>query len=454
MSTSSSHIAVFTFPFGTHAAPLLDLVRRLAALAPHVKFSFFGTSESNSSIFSGSKPCEFDNIKPYNIWDGIPDGHVLTGNKHLEAVGLFIKATPDNFVKVLEEAEEDVGIKISCLLTDAFLWFACDLAEKIGVPWVPFWTAASCSLSAHLYTDEIRSLVAATEERDQTLELIPGLQGIRINDLPNEVLMDNQESPLAHMLYNMALKLQRTAAVVINSFEEIDPAITTDLKSKFKKFLNVGPSPLISTSKKSTSTDENDECLSWLGKRDSASVVYISFGTVMCPPPDEMVALAESLEAIKVPFLWSLRDHARKLLPDGFIDRASKNHGKFVAWAPQVQVLAHSAVGVFVTHCGWNSILESISFGVPMICRPYFGDQKLNSCMVQDRWRIGLKIEGGVFTKNGTINAIQHILSSDKGKAIRENVQELRLKALDAVKPNGSSTRNVEELLEVVVTKS
>ena len=139
------------------------------------------------------------------------------------------------------------------------------------------------------------------EERDQTLELIPGLQGIKINDLPNEVLMDNQESPLAHMVYNMALNLQRATAVVINSFEEIDPAITTDPKSKFKKFLNVSSSPLISTSKKSTSTDENDECLSWLDKQDSASVVYISFGTVMSPPLDEMVALAEALEAIKVP---------------------------------------------------------------------------------------------------------------------------------------------------------
>nr|XP_027067339.1 LOW QUALITY PROTEIN: anthocyanidin 3-O-glucosyltransferase 7-like [Coffea arabica]XP_027071571.1 LOW QUALITY PROTEIN: anthocyanidin 3-O-glucosyltransferase 7-like [Coffea arabica] len=261
--------------------------------------------------------------------------------------------------------------------------------------------------------------------------------------------MDNQESPLAHMVYNMALNLQRATAVVINSFEEIDPAITTDPKSKFKKFLNVSSSPLISTSKKSTSTDENDECLSWLDKQDSASVVYISFGTVMSPPLDEMVALAEALEALRFPFLWSLRDHARKLLPDGFIDRASKSHGKFVAWAPQVQVLAHSAIGVFVTHCGWNSILESISHGVPMICRPYFGDQKLNSWKVQDGWRIGLKIEGGVFTKNGTINAIQHILSSDKGKTIRENVQELRAKASDAVKPNGSSTRNFEELFQV-----
>ncbi|KAL3532863.1 hypothetical protein ACH5RR_006384 [Cinchona calisaya] len=452
MSTSS-HIAVFAFPFGTHTAPLLDLVQRLAASAPDVKFSFFSTSESNSLIFSGSKADDLGNIKAYNVSDGIPDGHIFGGNQHLEAVGLFIKATPDNFVKVVKEAEEDAGVKISCLVTDAFLWFACDLAEEIGVPWIPFWTAASSSLSAHLYTDEIRREIATSERSEQTLALIPGLQGLNINDLPNEVLMDSQESPLAHMLYNMALKLPKATAVVLNSFEEIDPAITTDLKSMLKKFLNIGPSPLLAAASKKPPSADKDECLSWLEKQNNASVVYISFGTVISPPPDEIVALANALETCEVPFLWSLKDHAKKHLPEGFIDRARNNNGKFVTWAPQVRVLEHGAVGVFVTHCGWNSILESISFGVPLICRPFFGDQKLNSRMVQDGWKIGLKVDGGVFTKSGTINAIQYILSSDKGKAISENVRVLKEKALDAVKPNGSSTRNFQELIEIV-TKS
>ncbi|CAI9098557.1 OLC1v1035226C1 [Oldenlandia corymbosa var. corymbosa] len=449
---ASRHIAVLAFPFGTHAAPLLHLIKRIAASAPEdVIFSFFGSSESNKSIFSGGKGDEeFANIEAYEVWDGVPKDHVFKGNPHFEQIGLFINATPGNFEKAMKEAEEETGVKISCLLTDAFLWFSADLAEKHGVPWIPFWTAASCALSAHLYTDDIRRLLSTNE---QTVGMIPGFDGLSIKDMPKEVLMDNNQSPLALLIYNMALHLPRATVVVVNSFEEIDPAITLDLKSKLKKFLNVGPLPLMAESSKKTidsSADHNDECLEWLKKQDDSSVVYISFGSVITPPPHEMVALAEALESWKGPFLWSLRDHARKNLPDGFIDRTTGN-GKFVSWAPQKEVLQSGKVGVFVTHCGWNSILESISYGVPLICRPFFGDQVLNSAMVEDKWKIGLRVKDGVFTKDGTVSAIEVILSSEKGKQIRENVQVLKGKAIDAVQvPNGSSVRNFQDLLELV----
>lgn len=295
-----------------------------------------------------------------------------------------------------------------------------------------------------------------SQKTEQTLEFLPGLEAIHINDLPEEVLLKNTESSLNNLLHNMGLKLPRATAVVLNSFEEMDPSITNDLKTKLKKVLNVGPSTTLlsanSMSSSSSSGDQN-ECLKWLENQNPASVIYISFGTITTPPPNEMVALTEALETIKVPFLWSLRDHANKLLPDGFLDRTSK-YGKFVSWAPQLQILAHSSVGAFVTHCGWNSILESISFGVPMICRPYFGDQKLNSRMVDDVWRIGVRIEGGIFTKDGTINAINLVLSGNRGKEIRENVKRLKEKALDAIKPDGRSTRNFEALLKLITSPS
>ncbi|CAI9098568.1 OLC1v1035238C2 [Oldenlandia corymbosa var. corymbosa] len=449
----SWHVAVFVFPFGSHATPLLNLVKRITASAPeNVKFSILGTAESNRPIYSGAKDDdEFTNIKAYNVSDGVPKDHVFTGNALLEQIGMFINATPGNFEKAMKEAEEDTGVKISCLLTDAFLWFAADLAQKIGVPWIPFWPAASCSLSAHLYTDDIRRLVAANGKR---VEMIPGFEGLSINDMPREVLLDNEQSPLALLLHNMALNLPRATAVVVNSFEEIDPALTLDLKSKLQKVLKIIPTPSMAAASKKTSSFrvyDNDECLEWLKKQDDASVVYIGFGSVCIPPPDEMVGLAEALETCKTPFLWSLKDHARKSLPAGFVDRTS-GYGKFVSWAPQMEVLASGKVGVFVSHGGWISILESISNGVPLICRPFFGDHGLNSAMVELKWRIGMRVKDGVFTKNGTINAIKLILDGEKeGKEIKENVKLLKGLATDAVKlPNGSSARNFQELLEVI----
>ena len=92
-------------------------------------------------------------------------------------------------------------------------------------------------------------------------------------------------------------------------------------------------------------------------------MVYVSFGTILTPPPTELVALAEALEAKKVPFLWSFREN------QDLVKGKTGSLGKVVPWAPQQQVLVHPAVGVFVTHCGWNSLIESIAAGVPMICR-------------------------------------------------------------------------------------
>ncbi|KAL2455802.1 UDP-glycosyltransferase 78D2 [Abeliophyllum distichum] len=444
-----SHIGVLAFPFGTHAAPLLTLVRRLAtdSSSRGITFSFFNTAKSNSAIFSGQ---EFDNIKVYDVWDGTHEGEAFTGGNILEAMQLFLSATPGNFEKVMKEAEVESGMKISCLLSDAFLWFTCDLAEGRGIPWVSFWTAASCSLSAHMYTDQIWSLMRSTgaaKTEEKTLSFVPGMTSAHLSDLPGEILSNNLESPLTLMIYKMVQKLPKSTAVVVNSFEEIDPIITNDLKSKFQNFLNIGPSILSSPTL--SNGDSGQECLLWLEKQRHASVIYISFGTVTTPQPTEMAALAEALETSEFPFLWSLRDNAMKLLPEGFLERTSK-FGMIVSWAPQLKVLENPSVGAFITHCGWNSILESISYGVPMICRPFFGDQNLNSKMVEDVWKIGVRLEGGVFTKNGTIEALHSIMLNETGKAIRENINKLKQKAQNAVKFDGTSTKNFKALLELI----
>lgn len=95
-------------------------------------------------------------------------------------------------------------------------------------------------------------------------------------------------------------------------------------------------------------------CLSWLDKQKSKSVIYVIFGTVATPPPNELVALTEALEESGFPFLWSLKDKLKGLLPDGFLERTSYC-GKIVHWVPQAQVLGHDSIGVFVTQGGCNS---------------------------------------------------------------------------------------------------
>ncbi|KAL6977763.1 Hexosyltransferase [Sarracenia purpurea var. burkii] len=156
--SNGGHVAVLAFPFGTHAAPLLTLVCRLASGAPNLRFSFLNTGKSNREIFSGIKADVYPNVKAFNVEDGIPEDHVFSGHP-LEAVQLFLKAMPGNFEAGLKEAEAKTGMQITCLLTDAFFWFSGDVADEMGVPWVALWTAAPCSFSVHLHTDQIRSML-------------------------------------------------------------------------------------------------------------------------------------------------------------------------------------------------------------------------------------------------------------------------------------------------------
>ncbi|KAF8400374.1 hypothetical protein HHK36_013672 [Tetracentron sinense] len=449
-SSTGSHVVVFAFPFGTHAVPLLTLSRKLALSAPEVTFSFFNTAKSNNSV-NGTKTEAVANLKVYDVADGVPEDYVLTG-RPLEDIELFMKATPGNFKKGIELAiAETKGLeekKISCIISDAFLWFSGEMADQMKVPWVSLWTAAPGSLSAHFYTDLIRHTIGddVKTAMEEPLSFIPGMSKLRVGDLPDGIVFGRLESLFSCMLHRMGQMLPRAAAVVINSFEELDPTILDDLKSKFQKCLTVGPFTL--TSPPPSDLDLNN-CLSWLDGQKSASVAYVSFGTVMNPPPQEQAALADALEASGIPFLWSLKDRSKVHLPSGFLDRI-KGRGIVVPWAPQSRVLAHSAVGVFVTHCGWNSVLESITGGVPMICRPFFGDQKVNGRMVEDMWGIGVGIEGGYFTKKGMMNGLELILSDEKGKKMREKLRSLKELVEKAVLPNGSSTENFKTLLEVV----
>nr|AHK12774.1 UDP-glycosyltransferase 4 [Litchi chinensis] len=366
-----AHVAVLAFPFGTHAAPLLSIISRLAASAPHTHFSFFNTQESNNSLLSTHKHYFVPNLKACHVSNGVPQGYVLTGNT-MENIELFMKAAPDNLRKAVAAAEAETGRKVSCLVNDSFLWFTSDMAAEMEVPWVPCWLSGSNSLSAHVHTDLIRDTL-----------------GVEVS--------------------------QR------RSFQSN-----------------------ISTSQRATRG-----ALPWLDRQKPASVVYIGFGSVSILSPDELLAVAEALEARKVPFIWSLKKSLQEGLPKGFLER-TKSDGIVVSWAPQLDVLAHNAVGVFVNHAGWNSALESIGSGVPMICRPFFGDHTINAKMIEAVWEVGITVDGGFFTKAGLLRCLDLILSQEKGKKIRENVRNIKHLTEKAIGVGGSSTKNLKALVDIV----
>ncbi|KAM7278262.1 hypothetical protein ACFE04_005396 [Oxalis oulophora] len=321
------HVAVLAFPFSTHAAPLLTITHRLAVASPTTHFSFFNTSKSNTTILSSTLYDKLPNLNVHDVWDGVPEGYVFVG-KHQEDIELFMNAAVGSFREGIQAAEAETGRKVSCLVTDGFFWFGAEMAEEMqGVDWLPFWTGGPNSLSIHVYTDLIRTIVGVggklSGREDECINFIPGMNQVRVRDLPEGVVFGNLDSLFSRMLHQTGQVLHKSAAVFVNSFEEFNPSITKDLKSKFKKFLNIGP--FILTSPPPSQIDKF-HCLPFLDVQSPASVAYISFGTVTTPPEVELVAIAEALESSKVPFIWSLKETLVSKLPNGFLAN-TKSHG-------------------------------------------------------------------------------------------------------------------------------
>lgn len=110
----------------------------------------------------------------------------------------------------------------------------------------------------------------------------------------------------------------------------------------------------------------SEECSEWLETKPQQSVVYISFGSMVSLTAEQMEEIALALKDSSLDFLWVVRESQQEKLPNSFMD-STKQKGLVVSWCNQLEVLEHPAVGCFVTHCGWNSTLEGMSLGVPMI---------------------------------------------------------------------------------------
>nr|KYP61201.1 Kaempferol 3-O-beta-D-galactosyltransferase [Cajanus cajan] len=419
--------------------PLLNLVLKLAHAAPNYSFSFIGTHKSNAILFP--KPYIPSNIKPYSISDGIPEGHVL-GKNPIEKLNLFLETGPDNLHKGIQLAEADTNKRVTCIIADAFVTSSLLVANKLNVPWIAFWLPVSCSLSLYFYTDLIRHH-CAKHAGNSTLDFLPGLSKLRVEDIPQDLLdVGEKETIFSRELVSLGWVLPQAKAVVMNFFEELDPPLfVQDMRSKLQTLLYVKslPSPLLPPP-----DADSSGCLSWLDKKSSRSVVYVCFGSVVVPPPHELVAVAEALEQSGFPFLWSLKEDLTGLLPKGFIERSSIR-GKIVSWVPQTQVLAHDSVGVFVTHCGSSSVSESVWSGVPMICRPFFGDQEVCGRVIEEIWEIGVIIEGRVFTKSGLLKSLNLILVQEEGKKTRDNALNVKKTVREAAR-----SRDLKTLVEII----
>ncbi|CAN1789096.1 UDP-glycosyltransferase 74D1 [Linum perenne] len=191
-------------------------------------------------------------------------------------------------------------------------------------------------------------------------------------------------------------------------------------------------------------------CMNWLHSKPYMSVVYVSFGSLARLSPQQMEELCFGLNNSNHYFLWVVRDsEISKLHATNF------SNGVIVSWCPQLQVLASGKVGCFITHCGWNSTLEALSLGVPMVAMPQCGDQFTNAKFIQDVWGTGVRAEeaddekGMVIIKREEIErCIREVM---EGEEMRRNAGKWEKIVMEAVLEGGTSDKNTEDFAAALI---
>jgi UDP:flavonoid glycosyltransferase YjiC (YdhE family) len=260
------------------------------------------------------------------------------------------------------------------------------------------------------------------------------------------------------MVFHYLDSIAQTAAtkadyLLCNTFADIEPAVFTDATPT--NIIPIGP---LRTWRRPTRHaplghfwhTEDATCMSFLDTQPRGSVVYVAFGSISIMTAEQVHELALGLQASGRPFLWVVRPEQAGKLPVGFADDVDGSEkGKVVGWAPQEQVLGHPSVGCFVTHCGWNSTLEGIRNGLPMLCWPYFLDQVTNQTYICDIWKVGLRVAsvegGGVVTKQRMVELLDGLLEDE---SVKERVLKLKKMAESNMSEEGASLKNLNILME------
>ncbi|XP_020595172.1 hydroquinone glucosyltransferase-like [Phalaenopsis equestris] len=262
-----------------------------------------------------------------------------------------------------------------------------------------------------------------------------------------------------------AKRYREAKGILVNTFVEIEPEAADLLMADNPGRPPVYPiGPLIQIGRQPHA--ERAECLKWLDAQPDKSVVFVSFGSGGTLSTEQTQEVALGLEASGQRFLWVVRSPSDKdssatyftarsaedplgYLPDGFLTR-TMNFGLIVpSWAPQIEVLGHNATGGFVSHCGWNSTLESVAHGVPLIAWPLFAEQKMNAVVLTGGVKVAMRPktrEDGVVDREEVGRVVRELLVGEEGKVIRRRVEELKEAAAMALSEEGSSSKALAEV--------
>ncbi|KZV19605.1 hypothetical protein F511_10508 [Dorcoceras hygrometricum] len=464
------HALMFPYPLQGHVIPFVNLAIQLATKGFKITFvntesvhhhiSKSRSKRTDEDIFAGTRKSGLD-IRYFTVSDGFALGfdRSLNHDQFFEGIMHEFPALVDEFVGHLVRDDPT----INSLIVDTFYVWPSMIANKYRLANISFFTEPALVLTLYYHIELLRKHghFACAENRIDAIDYIPGVKSIIPSDLVSYLqAKDDIYSTVHQIIYKAFEDAKKADFIICNTVQELEEDTISALQEK-QAFYSIGPifPPGFTKGHISTSLWPESDCLRWLETKRQGSVLYVSFGSYAHTSKRDIEEIAHGLMQSGVDFIWVLRpdivsSDEPDFLPEGFEDRV-RGRGLIVPWCNQIEVLTNQCVGGFLTHCGWNSILESLYCGVPLICYPLLTDQFTNRKLVVDDLKVGINLrdENLSLSRIRVSEKIKYLMHADESGEIRGQVNKVKKLLEDATGVSGSSEVNLNQFIRDLKAK-
>ncbi|KAJ0751732.1 putative UDP-glucuronosyl/UDP-glucosyltransferase, UDP-glycosyltransferase family [Helianthus annuus] len=445
----SPHVLLFPYPTQGHINPIIQFGKRL--LSKGVKTTLVTTIY----ILNTKLPHKENttSIEIEAISDGFDEGGSASAGSSETYLKTFKEVGSKSLADLIKKLQSE-GNTVDAIIYDSFMTWALDVAMEFGIDGGSFFTQA-CSVNSiyyHVYKGLISLPLGAPVS-------VPGLPLLESWETPSFVHNYGPYPGWSEIVFNQFANIDQARWVFTNSFYQLEDKVIEWMR-KMWNLKVIGPTlPSMYLDKRLQDDKDygfnlfkvnHNKCMNWLNEKPKGSVVYISFGSNAKLRHEQMEEIAWGLNDSHVNFLWVVRVEEEGKLPKDFMDVTETGKGLVVAWCRQLDVLAHESVGCFVTHCGFNSTLEAISLGVPVVGMPQWTDQTTNAKLLDETWGVGVRVkadENGIVRRGNLVSCIKKIMEEEKGVLARMNAVKWRELAKAAVDEGGSSDKDIHEFV-------
>ncbi|KAL0296808.1 UNVERIFIED_CONTAM: UDP-glycosyltransferase 89A2 [Sesamum radiatum] len=458
------HILVFPYPAQGHMLALLDLAHQLSLRGLIITILVTPRNLPLLNPLLSASPSIRTLVFPFPSDPSIPPG--VENLKDLGNHGNmpFMAALSKLQDPIIQWFKSHSNPPVA-LISDSFLGWTHHMADQLGIPRIVYhcYAALTSAVFEHLWANS-EAIKPGTEIKFQDL---PGAPNFAWGQLPSlfrrymESVCRNDRTSV-DLIKTSMMANGLSWAFVFNNFEALENEFLEYLRKKMghPRVYGVGPLNMVGGSEKSRVSDEkrdsNDSVLHWLDQCEGGSVLYVCFGSQKFLKKAQMEALAVGLERSGVRFIWVVKpltaqqvEDGYGSVPDGFEGRVKDRGIVIKGWAPQTLILSHQAVYGFLSHCGWNSVMEAIAAGVMILGWPMEADQFLNAKLLVEYKGAAVQVCEGGDTVPDTAELARKIAESMNGDTVGSvRAKELRNEALEAIKIGGSSTRDLDGLVQ------